>query len=191
MFVKRPDDYQDASLHTPYDVLSVLHWGPLEGSKDGEAQVFTYLHDHPDSYWYWQDPSDPLSLVDQVKIALAYDCTNSLNNKKLVEYVHLNRNHNYMRIASIGKTLEEMIARQDEEIATLKEKMAEAEEMAEATIVHFNDQFKTEMLEKFEELRKRMSRQEEKIAEQEKTILTQTQKILEQDEKIAQIKKPK
>ena len=23
MFVKRPDDYQDASLHTPYDVLSV------------------------------------------------------------------------------------------------------------------------------------------------------------------------
>ena len=84
-----------------------------------------------------------------------------------------------------------MIARQDEEIATLKEKMAEAEEMAEATIVHFNDQFKTEMLEKFEELRERISRQEEKIGEQEKIILTQTQKILEQDEKIAQIKKPK
>ena len=80
-----------------------------------------------------------------------------------------------------------MSARQDEEIATLKEKMAEAE----ATIEHFNDQFKTEMLEKFEELRERISRQEEKIGEQEKIILTQTQKILEQDEKIAQIKKPK
>ena len=36
--------------------------------------------------------------------------------------------------------------------------MAEAEKMAEATIVHFNDQFKTEMLEKFEELRERIAR---------------------------------
>ena len=78
-----------------------------------------------------------------------------------------------------------MSARQDEEIDTLKEKMAEA------TFEHFNKQLETEMMEKFEELRERLSRQEEKIGEQEKTILTQTQKILEQDEKIAQIKKPK
>ena len=67
------------------------------------------------------------------------------------------------------------------------EKMKEQE----ATIGNSSEQFKTEMLEKFEELRERISRQEEKIGEQEKTILTQTQKILEQDEKIAQIKKPK
>ena len=79
-----------------------------------------------------------------------------------------------------GKTLEEKSGRQDEEIATLKEKMA--------TIERFNDQFKTEMLEKFEELSERIARQEEKIGEQEKRILTQTQKILEQDEKIAQMK---
>ena len=60
-------------------------------------------------------------ITKQVKIALAYDCTNSLDNKKLVEYVlflttpthifikvqyvHLNRNHNYMRIVSMGEAL--------------------------------------------------------------------------------------
>ena len=82
-----------------------------------------------------------------------------------------------------GKTLEEKSGRQDEEIATLKEKMA--------TIERFNDQFKTEMMENFVELRERIARQEETIANQEKTILTQDQKILEQDKKIAQIQKPK
>ena len=93
----------------------------------------------------------------------------------------------FLHIRSTGETFERRSARQDEEIATLQEKMAEAE----ATIDHFNDQFKTEMVEKFEELRERLSRQDEKIGDQEKIILTQDHRILEQDKKIAQIQKPK
>ena len=44
----------------------VLHYGPLEGSKDGEAEVFTYLHGLPDLTWQEPDPEDPLSVVDKV-----------------------------------------------------------------------------------------------------------------------------
>ena len=44
-------------------------------------------------------------ITKQVKIALAYGCENSLDNKKLLEYVHLNRNNNYMRIARMGEAL--------------------------------------------------------------------------------------
>ena len=43
----------------------VLHYGPLEGSKNGE-EVLTYLHGLPDETWREPSPDDPLSLVDQV-----------------------------------------------------------------------------------------------------------------------------
>ena len=93
---------------------------------------------------------------------------------------------NFKHLSS-GKTLEEKSGRQDEEVATLEEKMA--------TIDLSNELFKAEIMENFqenfEELRERIARQEETIANQEKRILTQDQRILEQDKKIAQIQKPK
>ena len=66
----------------------------------------------------------------------------------------------------------------------MKEKIAEEE----ATIEHFTEQFKSEMMDKFEELGEWIARQDERIARQEETILTQDRRILQQDEKIAQIK---
>ena len=66
--------------------------------------------------------------------------------------------------------------------------MAEQELRTQAAIEHSNEQFKTEIKEKFEGLGELIARQEERIAEQEKTILTQHQKMLEQDEKLAQMK---
>ena len=58
----------------------------------------------------------------------------------------------------------------------------------EATVEHFTEQFKSEMMDKFEELGEWIARQDERIARQEETILTQDRRILEQDEKIAQMK---
>ena len=46
----------------------MLHYGPLEGSKDKKAEVLTYIHDLPDYTWQEPDPYDPFSLVDQVRI---------------------------------------------------------------------------------------------------------------------------
>ena len=88
---------------------------------------------------------------------------------------------------------EEMSAGQDEEIESLTMEVEKMKEQ-EATIGNSSEQFKTEMLEKFEEVRERIGRQEERIArqevqiaEQEQTILRQDQRILEQEEKIAQM----
>ena len=48
-------------------LFHVLHWGPIEGSRNGE-KVLSYLHGHPDFYWQEPDEENPLSLVDQVCI---------------------------------------------------------------------------------------------------------------------------
>ena len=45
--------------------LYVLHYGPLEGSKNRE-EVFSYMHDDTDYTWPEPGPDDPLSLIDQV-----------------------------------------------------------------------------------------------------------------------------
>ena len=89
----------------------------------------------------------------------------------------------------------EKSARQDEEISTFQAKMAEETLRTEATIEHFTEEFKSEMMGMFKEVEEqiarqdeRISRQEETIAEQEQTILTQDQRILQQGEKIAQIR---
>ena len=45
----------------------VLHYGPMDSSKNGEP-VLSYKHalPNPDEAWHEPEPEDPLSLVDQV-----------------------------------------------------------------------------------------------------------------------------
>ena len=47
-------------FHTFY---YVLHYGPLEGSKDEESEVVRFRHGH---VWEEPDRENPLSLVDKV-----------------------------------------------------------------------------------------------------------------------------
>ena len=44
----------------------VLHYGPMDNSKTGKEEVFSFIHGMPDESWPEPDPSDPLSVVDQV-----------------------------------------------------------------------------------------------------------------------------
>ena len=44
----------------------VLHYGPLEGSKNGEA-VLNYRYGLPDETWPEPNPDDPLSPIDKVE----------------------------------------------------------------------------------------------------------------------------
>ena len=44
----------------------VLHYGPLEFSKDQESETMSYLHEIPDVSWKGPDKEDPLSVVDKV-----------------------------------------------------------------------------------------------------------------------------
>ena len=55
-------------LTTPFHVL---HWGPFEGSRNGE-EVLSYQHGHPADIWQEPDEENPLSLVDQVCIFLIF-----------------------------------------------------------------------------------------------------------------------
>ena len=64
-------------MNSPYDVSSLLHYGPQEFSKNGE-DVLSFLHGHPDLSWPEPAPEDPLSLVDEVKQTLSlhsFSCT--------------------------------------------------------------------------------------------------------------------
>ena len=76
-FEKRTQGYSDFfeegsvnSQNSPYDVLSVLHYGPQDFSKNGK-DVITFRHGLPDETWPAPDPEDPLSLIDQVLILLS------------------------------------------------------------------------------------------------------------------------
>lgn len=69
------DFFERDSVNTrnsPYDVLSLLHYGPRDFSKNGE-DVFTFLHDLPDETWPEPDHEDPLSIVDEVSMLMITD----------------------------------------------------------------------------------------------------------------------
>merc|ERR1711971_745744 len=69
------DFFERDSVNTrnsPYDVLSLLHYGPRDFSKNGE-DVFTFLHDLPDETWPEPDHGDPLSIVDEVSMLMITD----------------------------------------------------------------------------------------------------------------------
>ena len=53
-------------MNTPYDVSSLLHYGPQQFSKNGE-NVLSFLHGLPGETWPEPDEDDPLSLVDEVR----------------------------------------------------------------------------------------------------------------------------
>ena len=43
----------------------MLHYGPTDGSRNGE-KVLTYRDGLPGDTWKEPDPSDPMSVIDQV-----------------------------------------------------------------------------------------------------------------------------
>ena len=53
-------------------LFNVLHYGPLDGSKNGE-KTFTFRHGLPDETWQEPSNTDPLSLIDQVVMSVV--CT--------------------------------------------------------------------------------------------------------------------
>jgi len=136
-FAKRP--YGDAEFHTsgsvnhqhtPYDFFSVLHYGPLEGSKDGSSEVINYRFGLPDETWPEPYPDDPLSLIDKVELSLTYACEDSLGTAKILEYIHHNRNLNTMMINTIALKMEEKTT----ELAKENSKLAEKIQMIERQI---------------------------------------------------------
>ena len=73
-FEKRRQGYSDYfekgsvnSENSPYDVLSLLHYGPRDFSKNDE-DVITFLHGLPDETWPAPAHEDPLSVIDQVQL---------------------------------------------------------------------------------------------------------------------------
>ena len=72
-FERRKQGYSDFfeegsvnSDNSPYDVLSLLHYGPRDFAKNTEEDVITFLHGLPDETWPAPVPDDPLSVIDQV-----------------------------------------------------------------------------------------------------------------------------
>ena len=53
----------------------MLHYGPLGGSKYGEA-VLNYRYGLPDESWPEPDPHDPYSLIDKVGAKFLHMFTN-------------------------------------------------------------------------------------------------------------------
>ena len=71
-FEKRKQGYSDFfdkgsvnADNSPYDVLSLLHYGPKDFSANGK-DVITFLHGLPDETWPAPEHEDPLSVIDQV-----------------------------------------------------------------------------------------------------------------------------
>ena len=46
-----------------------MHYGPKDFSIN-KKDVISYIHELPDPTWREPSPTDPLSLIDQVKISL-------------------------------------------------------------------------------------------------------------------------
>merc|ERR1719458_2301716 len=102
------DFFEKDSVNTrnsPYDVLSLLHYGPQDFSKNDE-DVFTFIHNLPDDQtWPEPDPEDPLSIVDEVELSLAYQC--NVSQESLLKYIHFNRHHNTLLIEHTVKMVKE------------------------------------------------------------------------------------
>ena len=58
-------------------------------------------------------------ISNEVELSLAYGCPDSLGNEKLLQYVHRNRDHNYLRIANIGEALDRLLE-EEEKLLCLK-----------------------------------------------------------------------
>jgi len=98
--------------HTPYDILSVLHSGPADYSKNGQETI-SFIRGLPDETWPEQEPEDPMSVIDKVEVTIAYGCTDKLSNDRILEYIHFNRLNNEMKI----KHLEEVISESPTQVA--------------------------------------------------------------------------
>ena len=75
-FKKKKQGYSDFfdedsvnAQNSPYDVLSLLHYGPKDFSANGK-DVITFLHGLPDETWPEPGHEDPLSVIDQVTFSL-------------------------------------------------------------------------------------------------------------------------
>jgi len=111
-FQKRPQGYSDFfpkdtvnAMNTPYDVLSLLHYGTQAFSKNGKATL-TYLHGLPDETWPEPHYDDPLSIIDQVELAMAYKC--EVSQEKLLQYIHFNRHYNTLLIQHNTKLINQL-----------------------------------------------------------------------------------
>ena len=91
---------------TPYNLESVLHYGPLDFSSNGE-NVFKYMFDEQES-WPVQPPDDPLTIIDRIEIAMVYtdEAGCMINSTDILKYVHINRMINSMKIDKNQKVAE-------------------------------------------------------------------------------------
>jgi len=130
--------------HSPYDVASVTHYGPTHGSKNGE-EVIRFRHELPNTTWHEPTPDDPLSLIDQVELSMAYKCEEQMNHTTLLRYIHQNRNHNSLKMNTMGALIEELKEEEEKmEVAVAKgivdarnlidEKMEQEEEKMRAAV---------------------------------------------------------
>ena len=65
--------YLDKLFLFSHHLNYVLHYGPLGGSKNGEA-VINYRYGLPDESWPEPDPHDPYSLIDKVGAKFPHIC---------------------------------------------------------------------------------------------------------------------
>ena len=59
-----PLNYLNRLFFSP--LFHVMHYGPKEFSIN-KKDVISYVHELPDPTWREPSPTDPLSLIDQVK----------------------------------------------------------------------------------------------------------------------------
>ena len=105
--------------NTPYDMESVLHYGPTDFSKNGKP-VIKFLHDD-ENRWPVAAPEDPLTIIDRVEIALTYGdearCT--VTSRNMAKYVHINRMVNRLWIDNNRKMIDKIKKNSEEKLADI------------------------------------------------------------------------